>query len=246
MFGAKITPDEYRREYEVVQRELEKGKGEPDRVFYYLTQTNRYRVSPARVPVIGYQEVIQGLSRDDVYSYYKLTYQPNNMVFSVAGDLDAGGDAARRCRSTSATAKPGRVFSRDIPHEPPVLAPRTVVATFPKLGQAKLQLGFPSIKLDHPDLYALDLLATVLGGGESSILVEELRDKQQLVSGIGGEQRHAAPTSTARSRSRWSSTRTRSPTRPTPSLDDARRRSRRKASPTTGSRARRRRCRPTA
>ena len=79
---------EYAREYEVVQRELEKDKGEPDWVFYYLTVANRYRVSPAHVPVIGYQEVIQGLSRDDVYSYYKLAYQPNNMVFSVAGDLD--------------------------------------------------------------------------------------------------------------------------------------------------------------
>ena len=68
MFGAKITPPEYGREYEVVQRELEKDKGEADWVFYELANFNRYRVSPARVPVIGYQEVIQGLSRDDVYA----------------------------------------------------------------------------------------------------------------------------------------------------------------------------------
>src|SRR5205814_9607784 len=79
MFGAAITPAEYRREYEVVQRELERDKGQPDDVFSELTFDNRYRVSPARVQVIGYQEVIQGLSRDDVFSYYKLAYQPNNM-----------------------------------------------------------------------------------------------------------------------------------------------------------------------
>ena len=79
---------------------------------------------------------------------------------------------------------PGREFSRDIPGEPPVLAPRTVTATFPKLGQARLELGFPSVRLQHQDLYALDLLATILGGGESSILVEDIRDKQQLVSAI--------------------------------------------------------------
>ena len=48
MFGALITPAEYRREYEVVQRELEKDKGEPDRVFYELALKNRYRVNPAR------------------------------------------------------------------------------------------------------------------------------------------------------------------------------------------------------
>jgi zinc protease len=184
MLGAKITPEEYAREYQVVQRELEMDKGEPDRVFQNLTQENRYRVNPARVPVIGYQEVIQGLSRDDVYSYYRLAYQPNNLVFAVAGDIDPEKmlDVVRR---NVAEAKPGREFPHDITPEPPVLAPRKSVATFPKLGQAKIDIGFPSVQLDNPDLYALDLLATILGGGESSVLVEELRDKRQLVSVVG-------------------------------------------------------------
>ena len=184
MFGALITPAEYKREYEVVQRELEKDKGEPDWVFYHLTEANRYRVSPSRVPVIGYQEVIQSLSRDDVYDYYKLAYIPNNMVFAVTGDLPAE-QMLRAVQENVNDARPGREFSRDIAPEPPVLSPRTLVATFPKLGQAKLQLGFPSIRLDHPDLYALDLLSVILGGGESSILVEELRDKRRLVNAVG-------------------------------------------------------------
>ena len=53
MLTAQITVPEYRREYQVVQRELEMGKGEPDQVYYQLMQRNRYQVSPARVPVIG-------------------------------------------------------------------------------------------------------------------------------------------------------------------------------------------------
>jgi zinc protease len=183
MFGALITPDEYKREYEVVQRELEKGKGEPGRQFYYLSAMNRYRVSPARVPVIGYQEVIQGLSRDDVYSYYRMAYQPNNMIFSVAGDL-APDKMLAAVQKYSADAPPGREFNREIPAEPPVVAPRTVVSTFPKLGQANLQLSFPTVSLNHPDLFALDLLSAVLSNGESSLLVEEIRDNQKLVSGI--------------------------------------------------------------
>ena len=184
MLTATITKEEYAREYEVVQRELEMGKGEPDRQLYYLSNFNRYRVSPARVPVIGYQEVIQGLSRDDVYRYYKLTYQPNNMVFSIAGNADPEKMLAAFRKHVDA-ATPGREFSRDLPAEPPVLGPRSVVATFPKLGQAKLQIGFPTIRLDHPDLYALDLLAEVLGEGDSSLLVEELRDNRKLVSAVG-------------------------------------------------------------
>src|SRR5213075_1050568 len=169
MLGAKITPAEYGREYEVVQRELEKDMGEPDWVFYYLTVRNRYWVSPMRVPTIGYKEVIQGLSRDDVYTYYKKAYQTNNMVFAVAGNLEPQ-RMLEAVQKNVAHNPPGRAFSHNIEDEPGVTAPRTVVATFPKLGQAKLDLSFPSVRLMNPDLYALDLLATILGKGESSIL----------------------------------------------------------------------------
>jgi zinc protease len=186
MVGAQITFPEYRREYQVVQRELERGKGMPDSVYWNLFITNRYHVSPMRVPVIGYQEVIQGLSRDDVYSYYQQAYQPNNMVFAVVGDIDPETMLAA-VRKNLSDVKPGRVFSHEIAQEPPVLGPRTMVATFPKLGPARVDLAFPSIKLDHPDLYALDLLGEILGGGESSALVEELRDNKQLVSGVSCE-----------------------------------------------------------
>ncbi|MGH7175821.1 MAG: M16 family metallopeptidase [Tepidisphaeraceae bacterium] len=183
MFTCQIAAPEYRREYEVVQRELEKDRGEPDQVFALLGMSNRYRVSPARVPVIGYQEVIQSLSRDDVYSYYQVAYQPNNMVFAIAGDLPAA-DMLKAVQKQVGSFPPGRVFSHDIASEPQVTSPRTVVATFPKLGRAKLELAFPTVGLDHDDVYALDLLAAVVGGGESSILVEELRDRRRLVDDV--------------------------------------------------------------
>lgn len=183
MLTARITPDEYAREYQVVQRELEKDKGEADWVFYELTQNNRYLVSPAKVPVIGYKEVIQGLSRDDVYAYYKLAYVPNNMIFVISGDLDPQLQLDL-VRKYVRDAAPGRAFSHDIQPEPPVQAPRTLVATFPRLGLARVQLAFPSLRMSDKDLYALDLLATVLGGGDSSILNEEVRDKLRLVTSI--------------------------------------------------------------
>jgi zinc protease len=184
MLGAQITVPEYRREYQVVQRELERGKGMPDQVFWNLFSMNRYHVSPARVPTIGYQEVIQGLSRDDVYSYYQLAYQPNNIVFVVVGDIDPE-EMLAAVRRNVADAKPGRAFSHDIAPEPPVVAPRTLVATFPNLGPARVDLAFPSVREDNTDMYALDLLATIVGGGESAVLVQDVRDQRQLVSGIG-------------------------------------------------------------
>jgi zinc protease len=184
MLGAQITYPEYTREYQVVQRELERDKGNPDYVFYQLCQENRYKVSPAKVPVIGYQEVIQGLSRDDVFSYYLKAYQPNNMIFAVAANLDPE-QMLKVMKQYLSDAKPGRVFPHNIAEEPPVMGPRTVVATFLRLGQARLMLGFASVKTTDPEMYALDLLAEILGGGESAILQEDVRDSKQLVSVVG-------------------------------------------------------------
>ena len=181
MLHAKITEEEFRREYQVVQRELEMGRGEPGRQFYLLSQMNRYRISPVRVPVIGYPEVIQALKRDDVYTYYKLAYVPNNMVFAIAGDLDPEQMLATFQRYIDVPT--GRVVDRTVTPEPEVTTPRTSVFTMPKIGEARVSLQFPSIELDDPDLYALDLLAAVVGQSESSPLVREVRDKQ-LASSI--------------------------------------------------------------
>ena len=185
MFTAKITPQEYEREYEVVQRELEMGKGEPERQLYYMMMMNRYRVSPARVPVIGYQPVIQGLSRDDVYNYYRMAYVPNNMMFVVAGNEDP--EKMLKAVQQYSDYAPGRVFSHNIAAEPPVVSPRTLAATFPKLGDARVNLALPSVTIFSRDMYALDLLAAVLGQGESSMLTEEIRDRKQLVTAIGAD-----------------------------------------------------------
>ena len=61
MLTATTPQNEFEREREVVQRELEKDMGEPDWVMYHLSQTTRYIASPAKVPTIGYQEVIKSL-----------------------------------------------------------------------------------------------------------------------------------------------------------------------------------------
>ncbi len=183
MFTAKITEAEYKREYEVVQRELEKDLGEADWAFYQLAVSNRYLLNPIRMPVVGYQDVIRGLSRDDVYSYYRQAYVPQNIIIGVAGNVDPE-EMVRVVRKYAGNVPPARVPQKAIVEEPPVSAPRISVATFPKLGQAKLELAFPSVRQYTPDMYAMDVLAAVLGSGESSILVEEVRDKLHLASAI--------------------------------------------------------------
>ena len=173
------------REWGVVQRELEMNASDPQRQGYYLFNELRYRVHPARYPIIGYQAVVQQVTRQTILDYYQQMYVPENCVVAIAGDINAAQmlDAIRR-EFADFAPRPKRMIT--LPKEPPVMAPRDSVKVMPSMqGPAQLKVGFPSIKLQHDDLYALDVVAAILGQGQSSRLYRQLRQEQQLVVNIG-------------------------------------------------------------
>lgn len=179
---ASFTDAEFAREYEVVQRELEMGEVEPPRIFGKLTYANRYLVHPARHPVIGYKPAFQKLTAADAREYYRRMYVPDNMIVSIAGDVEL--DAALKLvQEKFAGVARKAVPAIAIPAEPPVLAPRVAVARA-DVRQARLQMAFPTVSVYSPELYALDVLAGALAGGESSLLVRELRDERALVTSV--------------------------------------------------------------
>ncbi len=77
----------------------------------------------------------------------------------------------------------GSTSSPAIPDEPTQNTPRRAVVEKP-IQNASAMMGWHTIPIQHPDLYALDVLARVLGGGETSRLTIELREKQELVYGV--------------------------------------------------------------
>ena len=126
----------------MVQREIEMGEAEAARTFAKLTYANRYLVHPARHPVIGYKPAFQKLTAADCRAYYKLMYVPDNMVVSLAGDIDL--DAAEKMviEKMGGVART-KVPAITLPAEPPVAAARTAIARA-DVRQARLQLGFPT------------------------------------------------------------------------------------------------------
>ena len=170
-----FTREQFDREYKVVQRELEMDEAEADRIFYADTQTTRYLMHPARHPVIGYKPAFQKLTYEDAKAYYKQMYVPDNMIISVAGDIDL--DAAEKMITGELKEiRRKEVPAIALPPEPQVAVPRTSVS-WADVHQARVEWAFPSVTMYSPDLYATDVLASVLGGGESSILVRRMLDK---------------------------------------------------------------------
>ncbi len=178
-------PEEaFTREWGVVQRELEMGASDPIRQQYYLFDELRYKIHPAKYPVIGYQTVLQQISRQDILDYYHRMYVPDNTILAIVGDINAEEMfQAIKKEFSDFTRRPAvKVI---LPKEPDVTAPRELIKVFPSMqGPAKMTVGFPSFSLQHPDLYVLDTLANIMGEGQSSRLYRTLREEKQLVLSI--------------------------------------------------------------
>ncbi|MEX0777478.1 MAG: pitrilysin family protein [Phycisphaeraceae bacterium] len=178
-----ITPEEYTREREVIQNEFSMGEGDPGRIFWKLTQQARFQFHPARHPTIGYLDEFLKISRDEIYAFYKRMYVPNNMIFVVAGDVKKQEMADQIVKRWS-DAGPGKLPEQlSFPIEPEISEPRTLSGTA-DVRRPRLRLAWPGTRLGQDGDYALDLLATMLGQGESSRLIRTVRDEQQLATTI--------------------------------------------------------------
>jgi predicted Zn-dependent peptidase len=131
--------------------------------------------------IIGRKETIQGATRDTFMGYLGRWYRPSRMVLGVGGRIGDGLlERAQELFGDLADAETG---------EPEPAAPHANgrVDVYTKQSeQAHVCLGVHSRPLDHPDRYALQLLATTLGGGMSSRLFTEVRERRGLAYYVYG------------------------------------------------------------
>ena len=180
---ALLEPGEVAREKAVIQQEYKLGETDPGRELWLLFMATAYRKHPIRHPIIGYEDVFVTVTRDDLLDYYRKRYAPQHLVLTVVGDVDTA-DAVRRVLEL--TGEMARTFDPPIivEEEPPQVTPRWVEKPFPPARLTTMMVGVPSVALTHPDLYALDVLAIILGKGRTSRLYTQLKDRQELVLSV--------------------------------------------------------------
>jgi zinc protease len=182
--GLSLTEDAFKREWGVVQRELEMYSENPKRQLDSLFDELRYKVHPARFPVLGHQAIVKSLTLQIILDYYQRMYVPDNTVLVIVGDINVEG-MLQAIKKEFADFTRRSTVNVVLPREPEVAGPRELLKVLPSMkGPAKINLGFPSIDLLHDDLYALDTLAGILGTGKSSRLYRALREETQLVLDI--------------------------------------------------------------
>jgi len=178
-------PDaEFKREWGVVQRELERDVGNPQRQLWYLTMETMFDQHPARFPVIGHQPIVQKLTKSEIVEYWRERYVPDNVVVALAGDVDVE-EMLRVARREFAHFSRRSVPDVLLPEQPALVTPRTVIKRMKmSRGTALMQMCWPSIRLTHPDLYALDVLSYVLTEGRSSRMVQSIVREKQLAYAV--------------------------------------------------------------
>jgi zinc protease len=176
---ATFPPEETVKEHAVVYKEIERAQDNPDDLLWRTLESTVYQIHPYRVPVLGYPDAFKRVTREHVYGYYKERYGPQLTTFVAVGDFDAA--AALSTMSKTLAPWPRTAAAPlALPEEPEQVAARRVRMSHPLCTVTKLMLAFPTIPLRDPDLYAVDVLASVLGDGRSSRLYRTVKDQQGL------------------------------------------------------------------
>jgi zinc protease len=180
MQHATLPEAELEKELDVIRREIDMGQDDPGKRASRRLFETAYTTSPYRHTVIGYPDIFDELSRDDIVGYYRARYIPGNIFFVVVGDVEAQAVVETIAEAFSKNKnKPAPPVL--LPAEPRQTAPREVVEEAAvQLGHLHYSWHVPDVR--HPDLPALDVLATLLGCGRSSRLYQNVRERKGLIN----------------------------------------------------------------
>jgi len=179
---SKFDPTEMAREVEVIFEEARIEQDNPRTALVRGLYGLVFRDHPYGRPVLGTQATLKAATRERVLAYYKRYLVPDNMTLVVVGPVTPGTVRPAVERSFGGVPAAGHQRAAVPPPRPLTGGVRREVQRPEQ--QAYLGLAWLAPRADDPDGFAVDLLASILGGTESSRLAKTLRDRDRLVSSI--------------------------------------------------------------
>ena len=170
--------EELEREKGVILQEIGAVEDTPDDLVFDLFNATAFPDQPIGRPILGTPEKVSGFGRDMIGAYLDTHYRSGATVVGAAGAVEHDrivDEAGRRfeglTRDPADPAPPARYKGGDMRLKR-------------KLEQAHIVIGFEGVPYDHPDHYAMQVFANIAGGGMSSRLFQEVREKRGLVYSI--------------------------------------------------------------
>ncbi len=176
----KFDAQDLEKERCVILEEIKMVEDTPDDLVNEIFIQNFWKNQPLGRPILGTKGTVKSLDRGKVLDFYEQFYTPGNLIISAAGNLEHERvvelvrQKFNRCQSVTNG-------SIDIPHH---THSRITLRSKKDLEQVHICLGVPSYPLTDERRYGCYILNTLLGGGMSSRLFQNIREKQGLAYAI--------------------------------------------------------------
>lgn len=177
-FNSIFDEEELEREKNVVLEEIKMAEDTPDDIIHDLLEKTSFANHPLGNPILGKEDTVQAFHREKLQEYMKNHYIPENMVISIAGNVDESfiqtvEDAFNHFQETGTSMK--------------VRAPHFSAGKIERnkdTEQAHICLGYRGLALEDESIYSLIMLNNLLGGSMSSRLFQEIREKRGLAYSV--------------------------------------------------------------
>lgn len=178
--NSTFPADEIERERKVVLQEIKMREDSPDEFIHDRFHQNYWQGHALGMPVLGTSDTIEGLSREAILFHKESRYRPQDIIISAAGNVQH--------EELVAIVEPlfSSITSTWLPKAADIVtnSAKVLNLTEREMEQTLICLGTRGQRHDHPDRYALFLLTTILGGGMSSRLFQEVREKKGLAYSV--------------------------------------------------------------
>ena len=174
-----FPPDEFAQMRNVQLQEIRRRDDEPMRRIFDLVRERFYAGTTLGRRGLGLRETVEALTPDDLRAFYRTWYQPRGALIAIAGNFDW----------EHVVARVGELFG-EWQGAPPAAAPQTpqplsaVNIELHDGTQEHIGMAFPFPKYGDPDYYAASVVSEIFGGGMTSRLFREVREKRGLVYSV--------------------------------------------------------------
>jgi len=171
------------REKGVILEEIKMDEDNPDYLVHEIFTQNFYKDHPLGKPILGTKETVKGFDREIVVGNYGRKFAPGNLIVAAAGNLKHK-VFVDEVRKKFEHLQP---VANGFHQEPPKTHARIIMRNKKSLEQVQICLGVPAYSISHQSRFVLYILNTLLGGGMSSRLFQNIREKQGLAYSVFSE-----------------------------------------------------------
>jgi predicted Zn-dependent peptidase len=175
-----FTAEDIGRERGVILEEIKMDEDNPDYLVHEIFTQNFWKDHPLGKPILGTKDTVKKFERDSVLDFYRQRFAPGNLIICAAGHF-------KHEQFVDLVAKhfdQMKAVTNGFHSPKPKIVPRIIMRNKKSLEQVQICVGVPSHPIAHENRHASYLLNTLLGGGMSSRLFQNIRERQGLAYAI--------------------------------------------------------------